>query len=47
VTDQVRGRAPETRFTEIGTEGETVALISDVSNERAWIQSTEAVTVEP
>lgn len=46
MTDQVRGRIPETRFTEIGAKDGTVALISDVSNERAWIQSTEAVAVE-
>lgn len=47
MTDQVRGRTPETRLTEIGTGAGTLALITDVSNERAWIQSTETVAVEP
>jgi len=47
VSDQVRARAPETRLTEVEVADETLVLIADVSNEQAWIQSTETAAVEP
>jgi hypothetical protein len=46
MSDQVRRRAPETRYTEFTADSGTVALITDVTNERAWIQSDTAARVE-
>jgi hypothetical protein len=47
MSDQLRRRTPETRYTEFRADAGTVALIADVTNERAWIQSDTAVRVEP
>ena len=47
MSDQVRYRAPETRFTEFAVGSGTIALLSDVTNERAWIQSDTTVEIEP
>jgi hypothetical protein len=47
MTEQIEGRDPETRFTEIDVGGATIGLVSDVVNERAWIQSDVTVEVEP
>lgn len=35
------------RYIEYTTADEPVAVIQDRENDRAWIQSTHAVTVEP
>jgi hypothetical protein len=47
MSEQTRKRTPETKFTEFEVGSETVALIADVANERAWIQSNQTVAVEP
>jgi hypothetical protein len=47
MNDQVRERAPETRFTEFTVGTSTIALVTDVTNERAWVQSDTTVSVEP
>lgn len=47
MSEQTRHREPETKFTEFEVGTETVALIADVANERAWIQSTVTVPLEP
>jgi hypothetical protein len=47
MTEQIEGREPETRFTEIDVGGTTIGLVSDVANERAWIQSDLTVEVDP
>jgi hypothetical protein len=47
MSDQVRRRTPETRYTEFAADAGTVALIADVTNERAWIQSDTTARVEP
>ena len=46
MTGETRQRVPETKLTEFEVDTETVALISDVSNERAWIQSNKTVPIE-
>jgi len=46
MSDQVRRRAPETRYTEFTVDMGTIALIADVTNERAWIQSDTTARVE-
>ena len=47
MSDQVRRRIPETRYTEFAVDAGTVALIADVTNECAWIQSDTTTRVEP
>jgi hypothetical protein len=39
-------RPMDVEFTQFNDDSTTVALITDVTNERAWIQSTLAVEVE-
>jgi hypothetical protein len=46
MSDQSRARAPESRFTEFTVGSETIALIADETNERAWIQSNVTMAVE-
>ena len=46
MSEQVRHRVPETKYTEFEVDAQTVALIADVSNERAWIQSDTTQEVE-
>jgi len=47
MSERVEDRSFETTFTEMDTGNATIGLLSDVSNEQAWIQSDETVTVEP
>jgi len=47
MSEQVRRRVPETKYTEFDVDSRTVALIADVTNERAWIQSDTTETVDP
>lgn len=47
MSEQVRQRVPETKYTEFQVDSRTISLIADVANERAWIQADTAIPVEP
>lgn len=47
MSEQIRERVPETKYTEFQVDSRTYSLITDVANERAWIQSDTTESVQP
>ena len=47
MSEGVSKRSMDVEYTEFHNDSATIALLTDVTNERAWIQSTVSVDVEP
>lgn len=47
MSEQIRERTPETKYTEFQVDSRTYSLIADETNERAWIQSDTTASVRP